>query len=170
MKRLTQFLISMLLLSSCATPALYQPSSEGNAGYRERKLDHNKYRIVFTGNNVTPREIVEIYLLYRAAEVTLENSYEYFLVNEQQMDTKTSYYSSAPAFYSSYGVGRRRYAFPYYASGYSWAASSGVQTQDRYEAIAYITLYKDKAKEEKPEFYNAREVLENLGPSIQRTK
>ncbi|MCB9072992.1 MAG: hypothetical protein H6623_05180 [Bdellovibrionaceae bacterium] len=154
-------------LSGCVTATPYKAAtSDSGAGYRDKKIDEDKYRVVFRGNEETSRETVEIYLLYRAAEVTLENGDNYFLVIEQKTDTHTSYYSTSPVFYGAYGRGSYRY--PYYAYGYSWVNAPGMQTLDRYEAIAYITLYKEKPPGNNAELFNAKEVLKNLAPDIHR--
>ncbi len=47
-------------------------------GYSEERLDQNKFRVTFRGNSLTPRETVEDYLLYRAAELTLQNGFTHF--------------------------------------------------------------------------------------------
>src|SRR5579884_4157422 len=67
-------------LMGCMQPTPYQPRLEGqNTGYTDRELTHNRYRITFTGNSVTPRETVESYLLLRAAEVTRAAGYTSFM-------------------------------------------------------------------------------------------
>jgi hypothetical protein len=73
------FIASLALavaLASCATPSLYQPADnrEGAAGYTEARLSETAWRVEFVGDDFTSRETVETYLLYRAAELTAENS------------------------------------------------------------------------------------------------
>ncbi len=152
------------LFLGCATATPYQPYNKGE-GYKELKIEDSKYRVGFKGNSVTPRDTVETYLLYRAAELTLENKFDYFVVREQQMDVKSDYFATGGPMYGV-GVGRRRY--PYYAYGYSWAGAGSMQSQDRYQAFAYISMFKGKTPEDNANAYTAAEVVKNLGPNIIR--
>ena len=159
------FIFSSLL--GCATATPYQPDTHGE-GFKDLKIESNKFRVSFKGNSITPRDTVETYLLYRSAELTKENNFDYFVIREQQVDVKSDYFSTGSPMFGMYGgYGRRRY--PYYASGYSWAQQGSMQSQDRYQAFAYITMYKAEPSD-KPEAYHAEEVLKNLGPNIVRPK
>jgi len=72
--------ILCLLLAGCATS--YQPKSY-TGGYTDTKLDDDKYRVTFSGNQHTSADRVEEYALLRAAEITLEYGYSHFVtVNE----------------------------------------------------------------------------------------
>jgi hypothetical protein len=57
------------VLVACVGATPYQPAQPRGFGYTEERLDKNKYRVTFRGNSITPRETVEDYLLYRAAEL-----------------------------------------------------------------------------------------------------
>ena len=59
-------------------PTPYQPGGGSERGYSETKIENDRYRISFKGNSLTDKETVETYLLYRAAELTVENGYEWF--------------------------------------------------------------------------------------------
>lgn len=167
--RLVYVLLFIFSFVGCATATPYQAQSgKDEYGYQDLKIDDNKYRIVFRGNSVTSRETVETYLLYRAAELTLENKFDYFVVREQQVDVKSDYFANGPMYGMYGGMGRRRY--PYYAMGYSWSGPSTVSSQDRYRAIAYIAMFKGKVPDGKEDAYNAHEVLKNLEPNITRPK
>ena len=79
---LKNYLLSILclLLAGCATS--YQPKSY-TGGYTDTKLDDDKYRVTFSGNQHTSADRVEEYALLRAAEITLEYGYSHFVtVNE----------------------------------------------------------------------------------------
>ena len=63
-------ILGFLALAGCATPAPYAPMTPGQAtGYTDRQLSDNRWRVTFTGNSVTTREMVETNLMRRAAEV-----------------------------------------------------------------------------------------------------
>ncbi len=168
-------LAAVTLLSGCATPTPYQPAQNLAAdgyhpGYSDTKLEDNRYRIVFAGNDTTPRETVENYLLYHAAEVTLSNGYDWFEVVKRASDAKTrtvTTYDDDPFFG---GVSWR-----FYRRGFAgWGAWGGFNDFDRdtmdftrYQANAEIVLHKG-AKPDTADAYDARQVKSNLEAKIVR--
>lgn len=166
-KQFAAALFSMLLLASCASPTPYKPAGDSGPGYNSQKIEENRYRVVFRGNEATPRETVEIYLLYRAAEITLQNGYDYFVITERFIEKTTDYDTTSPAVYGHYGFGYGR--FPYYAYGYPWGYNIHVTADRKYEAVAYIRLLKEKeAAAPSAGVYNAVEVKKNLEERIKR--
>ena len=103
MKRTTVVaaLLAPLLLVACATPTPYQPVATGAAvsgGYTDQVLDDSHFRVTFSGNDVTPREQVETYLLYRAAELTATHGFDWFeMVDRHTQNTGETYVE--PYFY-----------------------------------------------------------------------
>jgi hypothetical protein len=93
------------LLAGCASQAGYQARGESSRyGYAEVQVEPSRMLISYRGDSLTSRETVEMYLLYRAAETTLEHGYDYFVVaghdaNEQSRFEQTSV---RPRFGSSY--------------------------------------------------------------------
>lgn len=69
-------------LGACAstTSAYHERGPESRYGYAEMQLEPNRVRVTYNGDTVTSRETVETYLLYRAAETTLQRGYDYFLI------------------------------------------------------------------------------------------
>lgn len=169
MLRIFSIVLLVLILNACATPTPYQVGGEDKLGYRDLKLQENRYRIAFHGNSLTSRETVETYLLYRAAELTLANGMDYFLIQDQDTDIQKTYLSTPPRFSAVYGFGPRRRGYPYYAFGYNWAQPS-VSESTRYAAIAYVYMKKGKAPEEDLNAFDAREVIKNLESKIKRPK
>lgn len=163
-----------LLLAACATSTPYGPATQGGGyGFSEQQIEENRFRITFRGNSSTARETVENSLLYRAAELTVERGYDYFIVVERDTEAQTSYRgSSYPAFYGRYGFGHPfhhpYYAFPYYAYGFGWGYPYDTYAREirRYSAVAFITMYQGEKPEDNPRAFNAREVLRNLGPIV----
>ena len=71
----------VVALAGCAAPSSYQPLATGDGyGYSEQRIERNRFRVSFSGNAATPRETVQDYLLYRAAELTLAEGADYFIV------------------------------------------------------------------------------------------
>src|SRR5918996_1786794 len=91
-KRLSVMVVAVALgLSACAVqPTPYQPLNDAG-GYTEQQIDDATWRVRFTGNADTPRETVENYLLYRAAEITLAGGYDKFAVLNQEVERTVRY-------------------------------------------------------------------------------
>jgi hypothetical protein len=66
--------IATLGLAACEmAPTPYQPATASAPGYSEMRIENDRYRVSFSGNSSTPRDVVETYMLYRAAELTLQS-------------------------------------------------------------------------------------------------
>ena len=163
-----------VLLAACATATPYGPASEGGGyGFSEQQVEQNRFRITFRGNSVTNRETVENALLYRAAELTVQQGFDHFVVVENDTEARTSYTgSSQPAFYGRYGYGypfhHPGYAFPYYAYGFGWGYPYDSYTREitRYSAVAFVTMHEGSKSDANPRAFDAREVMANLGPVV----
>jgi hypothetical protein len=82
------------LAAGCATQPTYQARSEDSRyGYAELQVQPNRVRISYNGDTLTPRDTVETYLLYRAAEATLERGFDYFVIVAHDTDENTRYES-----------------------------------------------------------------------------
>ena len=158
-------------LAACATATPYQPAGDGGYGFSEQRVEANRYRITFRGNSLTTRETVENSLLFRAAELTLQNGFDHFIVVENETEARTSYSSTAsPAFYGRYAYGYPGYyyAFPYYAYGFGWGYPRDYYTREitRYSAVAFVTMHKGPKPQDNPSAFDARDVIDNLRPIV----
>jgi hypothetical protein len=165
-KFLGVFIMSAALgLGACVGPTPYGPATDGY-GYSEQSIEGDRYRVTFSGNSATPRETVENYLLYRAAEVTLERGHQHFVVVKMDTERSTSYHGSYNDFgppFGFYGY-RSYYDRPWGFGGYS---SLDARPIDRYSAYANIVM-RDGAKPDNPDAYDANDVIKRLGPKIDR--
>ncbi len=85
--RLACLTIVTLLLGACVLqPTSYKAKGDSRYGYSEQRLESDRYRVRFSGNDVTDRDTVQNYLLFRAAELTLANGYTHFRMLDQQVD------------------------------------------------------------------------------------
>ena len=174
MVRLSIIISAALALSACVTATPYGPASEGGGyGFAEQRIENNRFRITFRGNSSTQRETVENSLLFRAAELTVQQGFDHFIVVENDTEAEKSYRgSSYPAFYGRYGYGypfhRPAYAFPYYAYGFGWGAPYDTYAREvtRYSAVAFVTMHPGEKPSDNPRAFNAREVMDNLGPYV----
>ncbi|CAN5482811.1 hypothetical protein BH09PSE4_BH09PSE4_16070 [soil metagenome] len=168
-----------LLLSACVEPTAYRPATGAGIyrdGYSEQRIEENRFRVTFSGNAYTGRETVERYLLYRAAELTVQSGYDNFVLVDRNTDKQTRTYVDQP-----FGPGPFGYWGPswrYYGRGYGWRGwdpyfgdpfwdrQVDVRTVDRYEASAEIVLGKGPVPAGNVHSFDAHAVLSNLGPSI----
>ena len=160
---LTGALVSSLAiaLTACATATPYQPAGGNNGGYAEQRLESNRYKITFAGNSITPRQTVENYLLYRSAEVTLQNGYDYFVLADNNTDSQTSYSQSFSGGFGSYYWGP--WGSPFYGAN---MGTSIPRTE--YQAQANILVFKGEKPASDPKAFNAHEVKANLESVIVR--
>lgn len=165
-KRIAAALVLAPALVACVTtPTPYQPR-HNNEGYSEQKLEANRYRIAFAGNSATPRETVENYVLYRAAEVTLANGYDHFVVTGNESREEPS------ARGGNVGLGFGGFSI---GSGGGFGLGVGVSTgtgygggRGDYLGQADIVMFKGPKPTDQPRAFDARELRNNLEPLIAR--
>ncbi|WP_439476455.1 CC0125/CC1285 family lipoprotein [Brevundimonas sp.] len=166
-----------LALSACATATPYGPAGvDSRYGYADQRVDADRYRVSFSGNSVTSREQVEMALLLRAAEVTAESGYDWFSTVNRATDRDVRLQGIPDPFY------RDRYSpfwgpsWRYYRRGYwspwgdpFWGSRDfDVREIDRFEASAEIVMGRGPKPAGDPNAFDAREVIQNLGPRVTR--
>ena len=175
-----------LSLSACETATPYQPlshASKAPGGFTDQKLDADHYRVSFQGNTLTSRATVETYLLYRAAELTVAQGYDWFETVDRHTQGETRTYSTPSPFYGGFG-----YWHPYWRyyggfGGYGgrgwrgwdpfwgdpfWGDSLDVQTVEKFETTAEIVVHHGPKPAGEAKAFDAHEVISNLGSKIQR--
>ena len=145
-----------VLVAACGTPTAYEPVSKG-LGYSEQAIEEDRYRVTFAGNSLTPRETVENYLLYRAAEVTLNSGSDYFALVDQDIDRFTTFRTTS----SGFGGFSRFYGPGFYRGGFAGSdfVTSTSRPRDRFTAYAQIVVHRGEKPEDNPSTYDARDVL-----------
>ena len=174
----------LLLASGCATSTPYQPLSASSAvsgGYTDRRLGENRFSVTFAGNTLTSRERVETYLLFRAAELTVEQGYDWFVVVDHEMDHEIErqivpdpYYQ--PWYNPAYGTWRPYWRYwdqggwrdwdPYHGDRF-WTRDIDVRTVERFEATAEIRLGQGPVPSGEDEALAAREVIARIRPLVE---
>ncbi|MHC4816258.1 MAG: CC0125/CC1285 family lipoprotein [Planctomycetota bacterium] len=149
-----------LVLAACAEPASKYRPLAGDFGYAEHRLDQDTWRVGFAGSGGTARETVEIFALYRAAEVTLANGRDRFAVLEWETEaTETSWaFKLVPLTLqheSSFGY-RKATGFP---------VPSLRPPVTRTTAWAKIRTLPGEVLEDAP-VHDARRVIETYGPGL----
>lgn len=163
-------------LTACETATPYQPlhkDSKVYGGFTDERLDADHFRVSFRGNGLTSRSTVENYLLYRAAELTIQGGGDWFETEDHHTDAKEH------TFVDSYGPWGYGYFHPYWSvwgpgwgrrgfwGGPYWDPAFDVETVQRFDATAEIVIGRGP-KPADPRAFTAREVLSNLGPHIKR--
>ncbi|WP_395646927.1 CC0125/CC1285 family lipoprotein [Terricaulis sp.] len=88
--------IAVLGAPACTT-AGYRPQSERSAaGYSETRTGEASWSVEYVGASADSRETVERYMLRRAAEITLENGYDWFLPVRQDVTEQNEIVVEAP--------------------------------------------------------------------------
>jgi hypothetical protein len=185
-------LVATLLTAGCATETSYRPATgQGFArtGYSDRQIEANRFMVSFSGNSYTSRDTVERYLLYRAAELTVQQGFDNFVMAERQTDKRQRTYTTPGIGYGGYGGGfGGGFGFGYGGWGPSWRyggrgfggwrswdpfwgdpffdRSIDVQTIDKFEANAEIILGHGPKPRDNVRAFDARDVIKNLGPTI----
>lgn len=90
-RKVSVFILFSVFLTGCATP--YQPDGF-TGGYTEKPLKKNVWKVNFSGNGFTSGERTETYALYRAAELTKEQGYDYFVIVKSNNYTSESTYTT----------------------------------------------------------------------------
>lgn len=170
MTRRMAFLLGIalvLLVGACATK--YQLVVFAG-GYSEVQIDANTYRVSFRGNAYTSRDRVETYLLYRCAELTTEAGYDYFVIVGSGTDARQGVVTT-PGTYTSTTTGS---ATAYGSTAYGSATTTGTYTPGqsfvvtKYGGTAVIKVFKGEKPADNANAFVAKEVLQYLGPNIER--
>lgn len=172
-----------LSLASCMTATPYQPASASGSvrnGYSDEQIEENRFRVSFSGNSLTSRETVERYLLYRAAELTLQNGYDYFVLADRDTEKKTQTYATPGIGGAGFGPwGAWGPYWRFHNPGWGWRSwdpfwgdpffdrNVDIRTVDRYEAMAEIVMGKGPKPADTVRAFDARSVKERLGAKIQ---
>ncbi len=157
------------MLGACAVPTPYK-AADGGYGYSDQQIEENRYRVSFDGNASTPRDEVQNYLLYRAAELTVQNGFDHFTIVDRDVERSTRYYSHAYVDDFGFGYhrhrhrgryGHRRIFGPRYVSSNSYPVNE-------YSGSADIVLGEGEKPSNDANAYDALDVLQRLQPIVQK--
>lgn len=155
----TFIVTTILALSACAAgPTPYQPADDNRYGYAEQKLQADRYRVTFSGNELTEKSTVQNYLLFRAAELTLADGYQHFRFLDEQVERIEENDDDAVVV----TVGNGIYRYPVFL-GTRLGANNETR---RYEATAQFRMLESAPATPDDFTFDAREVKRNLGPGV----
>ena len=182
---------STLLVAGCQTETTFHPAtSRGfySEGYSERALQPGRWLVSFSGNSVTARDTVERYLFFRAAQLTLQQGFDNFVLANRDTKLRQRTYATPGGFGGGYGGGfgggfgyggfggywgpswRYHGAFGYRSwepFGYgAWGGGLDINTIDKFEATADIIMRHGPIPQGDVRAFDARKVVETVGPSV----
>jgi len=150
-------LIIVLMLTGCATG--YGPQGM-TGGYKERKLDEGRYIVSFFGNGHTTEQLVWNFWLYRCAELTSQNGYDFFEI--------------LPS--ANHALGNENenaYQFTMIPSTLEFASEGGVKpvayttyTITTYSSKAIVQMYKNPVPQSAKFLLDAKLIMSLLKPYI----
>jgi hypothetical protein len=155
MKRIAVSVLLPLAFAACSSaPTVYGPAAtNSDVGYRQTKIEDDRYRVSFRANSDLKAPQVEDMALRRAAEIALENGREWFLVVNRFTDLSSG---SSGGSSTSVGFGGSSGSYGS-SSGMGIGFSFGPDTR-RYESTLEILLGSG-AKPASADAYEARAVL-----------
>ncbi|MEM7546979.1 MAG: hypothetical protein AAF367_15730 [Pseudomonadota bacterium] len=162
LKRLL-FMPLAALLVACTTPTPYQPAGEAGRGFADATIAADRHRVSFKGNSRTTRETVELYVLYRAAEVTLDSGAEGFVIVDRDTEVHTTYVGTGFGHHPR--LFPRRHGARFHAGLFPTFGTYDAVPVRRYEAFAEIRTFQGP-RPVGDDSYDAREVIASLGPKI----
>lgn len=177
-----------LMLGACVSETTYHPATGrgfDQTGFSDRQVEQNRFLVSFAGNSSTPRDTVERYLLFRAAEITLQNGGDYFVMVNRDTDLQSRTYTT-PGFGPGWGYGGfggywgpswRYYGGGFgYGRGFGWSPWYGggfgafndfdIRTVQRYEASAEIVVGRGPIPRDNLRAFDAHQVVERIGPTV----
>ena len=152
-------------LGACATPTAYGPAqSQRGDGFSERHIEPNRFLLTVRGNVVTDRERVEQMLLYRAAELTVNTGFDYFVLADRKTDAARRL---DPIGGSGLGLG---FGWSWYSPRWGWrwwddpiwADPPSYREVSRFEASADVAMFKGQKPDGNANAYDARAIKDSL--------
>lgn len=156
--RLSAIVAMMFMLFACAAtgPTAYGPD-DGKFGYSDTQIESDRYRIVYRGSGGMPPGVVEDFALRRAAELTLENGYDWFRVVARDVAGEERGGVGIGAGFGTGSVGRRS------GVGVGVGGNVGQVGAQTYFTVRMEVLMGEGASPEDGAVYNASSILQSLG-------
>jgi hypothetical protein len=82
-------IVLAVALAACATPTPYGPTDGRGYGYREQRIEADRYVVTFSGNSATSANDVSDLALRRAADLALSQGFDWFEVVSRSDDVSS---------------------------------------------------------------------------------
>lgn len=160
MKRLTfgMIAVSALAMSACASLAPYGPQqSAGGQGFNEQRIESNRFRVTYNGVGA-PGPVADR-ALFRAAQLTVDQGYDWFEVTQRWIDGRPDSAGGVrPSV--SIGAGSGRYG-GWSTSGVGVGLGFDLSGPQPTSTTLEIVMGRG-AKPDRPEAYDARRVQDAI--------
>lgn len=170
-------ILAGITIVACATN--YQENQEFGGiymgGYSNTRINANTSVVSFDASKETNIQLVRIYLLYRCAQVTISNGYNYFIVtsmstsvyNTKIIEGYKQFVTNPPRLYSTSHYVKAKYAYSYLTptANPDIYRNQEVMEANNHKAVAVIQMFQG-IKPNIPNAYNAEDVIAHYGPSI----
>lgn len=160
MKKLFSVLVAAAL-TACATPY----GKYGIAGgYTDSRIDENTFSVSVDTNGFTSQQTTSMHGLYRAAELTVENGFDYFVIVSGSSGVTSMAMAIPGASTSNTSV--NVYGSTAYARTTTTVAPTTVVPMAFPNSTLMIKTFKGSKPEGMSNAYDARAVMKYLGPQI----
>lgn len=164
------FLFISLTLSACSSQTDYSAAKGASYGYAEQQLTETQYRVTFKARG-SDTDKAQDYALLRAAEITLADGYDWFIVTHREtlINNKSSETANNLRYTSSRDVVTRCglvscTTTSYPRSAYRAGIHIGGDTSQTITSILEIKLGKG-VRPDTDKSFDAFEVKQHLSPS-----
>jgi hypothetical protein len=166
MKHLALLLFCAVTLSSCAMKYGSKADSFfGLYGYSEMQIDTASYVVSFEGDETLDKQVVERYVLFRCAELTVEKGYEHFVVIDKDQDHATRISQGVPMRHTST-------EHVHVPGGMQTVAvtttTRSISIHDRHSASKTIRMFRNTSMDGMPQAYNAKFMLNSMASEVKR--
>lgn len=160
MKKMVTMLVATVL-AACATPY----GKYGiTGGYTDSRIDENTFSISVDTNGFTSQQTTSTHGLYRAAELTVENGFDYFIIASGS-NGATSMAMAIPGASTS-NTTVNVYGSTAYAKTTTTSAPTTVVPMAFPNSTLTIKSFKGAKPDGVANTYDARAVMKYLGPQI----
>lgn len=169
MKKLIVAAVAALALSGCVTATPYQPASKHTdaEGYTEQRLQNDRWRVTFSANEVTSKQTVESYMLFRAAELTLQSGFDWFETVDRSTEAVVTDWG--PDYYGAGWYGGPGWYGPYAGSwNPRWTYDNNWNAGTAYQVQANIIMHHGSRPKDELHAFDAREIVAHVGPHVLR--
>lgn len=169
MKSKLILILTTMLLAGCASQPDYREATKGGFGYTESKYSDTQYRVQFKARGTDKGKAMD-YAMLRAAELTLAQGYDWFLVTDREtlVDKENVQLSPQVGFSRRYATVTdcgvltcRTSQFP--SNQFETGVFIGGSEQSEIESTLNIEMGKG-ARPDKGSSFDALQVSENLTP------
>ena len=169
MKTKIMLVLAVLIMAGCASQPDYRQAKKGGFGYTESKLDDTQSRVHFKAKGSDKGKAMD-YAMLRAAELTLLEGYDWFVVTDREtlvdketvQTTPTAGFSQRYARVTECGVLTCRTSY-HPTTQFETGVFVGGSQQSEIESILSIEIGKGTRPTSATSF-DAREVRDNLQP------